>query len=199
MLNATNAAGRQGKIVQTPLRRLGEPIEVAYGVLFLAFYEASFVTGAELVMMVDISLTDPVSLRDTERRNSQNSASKKAGNGPGTDTPNSRRIPPPYRRHHRHYAVGRRFDGTVDVLQNITSDEAMRMLNENFRPGRRTSVNKLCYLLGGSSRAHRFGSGDYLLPTAGKLQQNFAARGIDPAAIERVSLTHMHPDHSADY
>ena len=47
------------------------------------------------------------------------------------------------------------FDGTVDVLQNITSDEAMRMLNENFRPGRRTSVNKLCYLLGGSSRAHR--------------------------------------------
>jgi NAD(P)-dependent dehydrogenase (short-subunit alcohol dehydrogenase family) len=36
MLNATNAAGRQEKIAQTPLRRLGEPIEVAYGVLFLA-------------------------------------------------------------------------------------------------------------------------------------------------------------------
>jgi hypothetical protein len=30
MLNATNAAGRQAKIAQTPLRRLGEPIEVAY-------------------------------------------------------------------------------------------------------------------------------------------------------------------------
>jgi hypothetical protein len=32
-------------------------------------------------------------------------------------------------------------DGTVDVLQNITSDDATRMLSENFRPGRRTSVN----------------------------------------------------------
>jgi NAD(P)-dependent dehydrogenase (short-subunit alcohol dehydrogenase family) len=50
MLNATNAGGREAKIVQTPLRRLGEPIEVAYGVLFLASDEASFITGAELVI-----------------------------------------------------------------------------------------------------------------------------------------------------
>jgi NAD(P)-dependent dehydrogenase (short-subunit alcohol dehydrogenase family) len=50
MLNATNAGGRQAKIAETPLRRLGKPIEVAYGVLFLASDEASFVTGAELVI-----------------------------------------------------------------------------------------------------------------------------------------------------
>jgi NAD(P)-dependent dehydrogenase (short-subunit alcohol dehydrogenase family) len=36
MLNATNANERADKIALTPLRRLGEPIEVAYGVLFLA-------------------------------------------------------------------------------------------------------------------------------------------------------------------
>ena len=50
MLNATNAGGRQAKVAATPLRRLGEAIDVAYGVLYLASDEASFVTGAELVI-----------------------------------------------------------------------------------------------------------------------------------------------------
>ena len=50
MLNATNANERGDKIAATPLRRLGEPIEVAYGVLYLASDEASFITGTELVI-----------------------------------------------------------------------------------------------------------------------------------------------------
>jgi NAD(P)-dependent dehydrogenase (short-subunit alcohol dehydrogenase family) len=50
MLNATNAGERADKIAATPLRRIGEPIEVAYGVLFLASDEASFITGTELVI-----------------------------------------------------------------------------------------------------------------------------------------------------
>jgi NAD(P)-dependent dehydrogenase (short-subunit alcohol dehydrogenase family) len=45
-----NAAAMQEVIEQTPLRRTGEPIEVAYGVLFLASDEASFITGTELVI-----------------------------------------------------------------------------------------------------------------------------------------------------
>jgi NAD(P)-dependent dehydrogenase (short-subunit alcohol dehydrogenase family) len=50
MLNATNANERADKIAATPLRRIGKPIEVAYGVLFLASDEASFITGTELVI-----------------------------------------------------------------------------------------------------------------------------------------------------
>ena len=50
MLFRSNAGERDDKIALTPLRRLGKPIEVAYGVLFLASDEASFVTGTELVI-----------------------------------------------------------------------------------------------------------------------------------------------------
>jgi NAD(P)-dependent dehydrogenase (short-subunit alcohol dehydrogenase family) len=50
MLHGTNAALRDEKAKVTPLQRTGEPLEVAYGVLFLASDEASFVTGAELVI-----------------------------------------------------------------------------------------------------------------------------------------------------
>src|SRR5260370_41243908 len=49
-LKATKANGRADRTALPPLRRLGEPIEVAYGVLFLASDEASFVNGAELVI-----------------------------------------------------------------------------------------------------------------------------------------------------
>ncbi len=88
-------------------------------------------------------------------------------------------------------------DGTLEVLRNITRDDAQGLLDAQFRPGRRTSVN--CYLIYSAGRLALIetGSGDYLLPTAGKLQRNLQAAGVDPADIDTVILTHMHPDHSA--
>jgi hypothetical protein len=36
-------------------------------------------------------------------------------------------------------------DGTLEVLRDITRDDAQGLLDAQFRPGRRTSVN--CYLI----------------------------------------------------
>ncbi|MFN4090141.1 MAG: MBL fold metallo-hydrolase [Alphaproteobacteria bacterium] len=90
-------------------------------------------------------------------------------------------------------------DGDMGVLRGIGADEAQAILAAAFRPvpGRRTSVN--CFLVWSAGRLALIdtGSGDYMMPTAGRLQANLAAAGVDPAAIDTVLLTHMHPDHSA--
>jgi glyoxylase-like metal-dependent hydrolase (beta-lactamase superfamily II) len=88
-------------------------------------------------------------------------------------------------------------DGTLDVLRNISVDEARKILTDAFRPARRTAVNAFLVYSAGRLALIETGSGNYLLPTAGKVLANLAAAGIDPADIESVLLTHMHPDHSA--
>ena len=46
----SDAAMREDRMNRTPLGRLGRPEDVAYGALYLASDEASFVTGSELVI-----------------------------------------------------------------------------------------------------------------------------------------------------
>src|SRR5262245_59209081 len=88
-------------------------------------------------------------------------------------------------------------DGTLEVLRNISQDEARQILTENFRPARRTAVNAFLVYSAGRLCLIETGSGNYLLPTAGKVLANLTAAGVDPTANEAVLLTHMHPDHSA--
>jgi len=88
-------------------------------------------------------------------------------------------------------------DGTVETMRNIAPDEARAILTTAFRPARRTSVNAFLIYAAGRFALMETGSGNYLQPTAGKVMANLAAAGVDPAAIETVILTHMHPDHSA--
>ena len=41
----------EGKLIkQIPIRRLGEPIDIAYAALFLASDESSMITGTELII-----------------------------------------------------------------------------------------------------------------------------------------------------
>jgi len=88
-------------------------------------------------------------------------------------------------------------DGTVESMRNIPPDEARRILTDAFRPARRTSVNAFLIYSAGRLALMETGSGNYLQPSAGKVLANLKSAGIDPASIESVILTHMHPDHSA--
>lgn len=47
---AANPGRQQQHLSNIPLGRLGRPEEVAYGVLYLASDESSYVTGSELVI-----------------------------------------------------------------------------------------------------------------------------------------------------
>jgi glyoxylase-like metal-dependent hydrolase (beta-lactamase superfamily II) len=88
-------------------------------------------------------------------------------------------------------------DGTLDVMRNVDVEKAKQILSDAFRPARRTSVNTFLIQSKGRMALVDTGSGDYMGPTAGFVQRNLIAGGIDPKAIDTVLLTHMHPDHSA--
>ena len=88
-------------------------------------------------------------------------------------------------------------DGNLDVMRNVDLEKAHQMLRDAFRPARRTNVNAFVIHSKGRIAIVDTGSGNYLLPTAGFVQRNLAAAGIDPKSIDTVLLTHMHPDHSA--
>ena len=88
-------------------------------------------------------------------------------------------------------------DGNLEVMRNVDVEKARQILQAAFRPARRTSVNTFLIHAKGRIAIVDTGSGNYLQPSAGHVQRNLAAAGIDPKSIDTVLLTHMHPDHSA--
>ena len=110
-------------------------------------------------------------------------------------------IPPVY--HHRvgDVQVTALSDGTLErsleLLRSVTPGEAQKLLADAFRPGVLISVNAFVLRSNGRTILIETGSGKYLGASAGHLLSNMAAAGIDPAAVDTVLLTHMHPDHSA--
>lgn len=88
-------------------------------------------------------------------------------------------------------------DGSMAVIQNIAPDDAAQLLRDAFRPvPRRTAVN--CFLIhaGGRLALVDNGCGTAMAATGGRLFDNLAAAGVDPAQVDVVLQTHCHPDHS---
>jgi glyoxylase-like metal-dependent hydrolase (beta-lactamase superfamily II) len=88
-------------------------------------------------------------------------------------------------------------DGNLDAMKNIPQEDARQILTANFRPARRTAVNSFLIWSAGRLALIETGCGTHMAATAGKQLENLQALGVDPASVEVVMLTHMHPDHSA--
>jgi glyoxylase-like metal-dependent hydrolase (beta-lactamase superfamily II) len=88
-------------------------------------------------------------------------------------------------------------NGSMEVLRGISVEDGTRLLAESFRPARRTSVNTFAVFSAGRVALIDTGCGTHMGETGGWQQRNLRAAGIDPASIDTVLLTHMHPDHSA--
>lgn len=92
-------------------------------------------------------------------------------------------------------------DGYVDmgygIFRNIPEDETKAILARERRTSPpRISVNAFVLRFAGRTYLVDCGSADSMGPTCGRLPANLAAAGIDPASVDGVLLTHVHPDHS---
>ena len=83
------------------------------------------------------------------------------------------------------------------IFPDIAEAERNALLAENGLPTDTISPDCNISLLRSGDRLAIFdvGSGPNFMPTAGKLVDNLAEAGIDPAEITDVIFTHAHPDH----
>lgn len=112
-----------------------------------------------------------------------------------------KQIPGVYHRRFGEFLVTALSDGYVEMGYQIfrefsREDVDLMMARDHRISPPRISIN--CFLLRGPGGTVLIdcGSQDKFGPTAGKLFENLAAAGVDPAEIEHVLLTHCHPDHS---
>jgi glyoxylase-like metal-dependent hydrolase (beta-lactamase superfamily II) len=83
-----------------------------------------------------------------------------------------------------------------DVVLGIDRAEIERLTGIPYGQPLPLDVN--CFLIRHRDRLmlSDAGSGHTMGPTLGKLPDNLRALGVEPAAIDTILLTHLHPDHS---
>lgn len=90
------------------------------------------------------------------------------------------------------------FDFDLSMLPKAEPAESSKLLAAAFLPENgkfRGAVNAYMIETGGKRILVDSGTRDIFGPSLGRLPENLAAAGIDPASIDAVVLTHMHPDH----
>ncbi|WMS41569.1 MBL fold metallo-hydrolase [Acuticoccus sp. MNP-M23] len=84
--------------------------------------------------------------------------------------------------------------GAFPNADDATFDAAMEAA---FMPagGYTAPVNAYVVQVGGRTILIDAGGSTGMAPTLGKLDANLAAAGIDPASVDTILMTHLHPDH----
>ncbi|WP_432778447.1 MBL fold metallo-hydrolase [Burkholderia gladioli pv. alliicola] len=84
---------------------------------------------------------------------------------------------------------------SLDILSNIDPTEASR-LQQDAGVSDPSAIHINCYLVRGRGRTILIdaGAGGFK-QWGGKLQENLALAGVQPADIDTILLTHAHPDH----
>lgn len=112
-----------------------------------------------------------------------------------------RQVPGLYRRRVGDFVVTAVNDGIVpipaEVMVGMAPEEVQKALASRFRPAD-PHVTIGTYLVehGGSRTLVDTGSRNLMGPTLGKLVKNLAVLGVIPDQIDRIALTHLHPDHA---
>lgn len=113
-----------------------------------------------------------------------------------------RQVPGIYRIGVGHIEVTAVLDGYIDfgteLFANADADEVRRLQQASFAPvgdSVRASVNSFVVNTGDKLAIVDVGGRDLLGPSMGELPESLEAAGIDPANVDMVIATHMHPDH----
>jgi glyoxylase-like metal-dependent hydrolase (beta-lactamase superfamily II) len=86
----------------------------------------------------------------------------------------------------------------IELFPGADPEEVTRIQEANFvpvGPSVRGAVNAFVVNTGEKLVIIDAGGRDLLGPSMGRLPENLAAAGIDPANVDVVAATHMHPDH----
>lgn len=96
------------------------------------------------------------------------------------------------------------YDGYIDLPQKVllnisakTTEELLRRMFVDYGKGIQTAVNAYLVHTGSKLVLVDAGTAKTFGPTLGFIPDNIRAAGYDPAQVDTVLLTHLHPDHAA--
>ena len=111
-------------------------------------------------------------------------------------------VPGVYRQKVGEFEVTVLSDGWLPIETKMYSGDqagAEKLLGNAFlsKEATPTAVNEWLVNTGDRLVLVDTGTSNVFAPTLGRMPKSLAAAGVDPAAVDVVILTHMHPDHAA--